>query len=251
MGYIIDQLVNKYMPQSPPPNHSSTAPNQQTDTCQSVRPTLVTPVRSRRKDARPHEIVAAALAEFVDKGFAGANVQAIAKRAGVSKGTVFVYFETKQDLFKAVVRDNIAAPLNTWRDVTRNYRGSTRDLIVQSMHQWWTDVGSTPAAGISKLLMQEAANFPELAQFYQDEVVAPGMSNMRDILQRGIDLKEFRVMDLDITGMNLFSPLLFLAMWQQAMGDKQPICGPAIDARQFIDNHVSLMLDGMCHRPAI
>ncbi|MDP4608122.1 MAG: TetR/AcrR family transcriptional regulator [Burkholderiaceae bacterium] len=206
--------------------------------------------RTRRKEARPNEIVDAALAEFVDKGFAGASVQAIAKRAGVSKGTVFVYFETKEDLFKAVVRANIAAPLNTWRDETRDYHGSTRDLVVHSMHQWWTDVGSTPAAGICKLLLQEAVNFPEIAAFYQEEVIEPGMLHMRAILQRGVDRGEFKTTDLDTTGMNVFSPLLFLAMWQQAMGTDKPICGPAIDAREFIDNHARLMLDGICHTPA-
>lgn len=203
--------------------------------------------RSRRKEARPAEIVEAALAEFVDKGFAGASVQTIAKRAGVSKGTVFVYFETKQDLFKAVVRTNLAAPLDTWRNLTRNHTGSARELVVLSLHQWWTDVGSTPAAGISKLLMQEAANFPELAEFYQAEVVEPGIAHMRYILQQGVDKGEFRATDLTLTCMNIFSPLLFLAMWQQAMGDKQPICGPAIEPRAFIDNHVSLLLDGIAN----
>ena len=203
--------------------------------------------RSRRKEARPAEIVEAALAEFVDKGFAGASVQTIAKRAGVSKGTVFVYFETKQDLFKAVVRTNLSAPLDTWRNLTRNHTGSARELVVLSLHQWWTDVGSTPAAGISKLLMQEAANFPELAEFYQAEVVEPGIAHMRYILQQGVDKGEFRATDLTLTCMNIFSPLLFLAMWQQAMGDKQPICGPAIEPRAFIDNHVSLLLDGIAN----
>ena len=205
--------------------------------------------RSRRKEARPSEIVDAALAEFVEKGFAGANVQTIAKRAGVSKATVFVYFETKQDLFKAVVRNSLSAPLDSWRNLTKDHPGSTRELVVLSLHQWWTDVGSTPAAGISKLLMQEAANFPELAAFYQAEVVEPGMAHMQTILQHGVDRGEFRAVDLNLTCMNMFSPLLFLAMWRQAMGETNPICGPAIDPRAFIDNHASLMLDGIANAP--
>ena len=229
----------------------SQAPSKPTNAASADCPVLATVRsaigRSRRKEARPAEIVEAALAEFVDKGFAGASVQTIAKRAGVSKGTVFVYFETKQDLFKAVVRTNLAAPLDTWRNLTRNHTGSARELVVLSLHQWWTDVGSTPAAGISKLLMQEAANFPELAEFYQAEVVEPGIAHMRYILQQGVDKGEFRATDLTLTCMNIFSPLLFLAMWQQAMGDKQPICGPAIEPRAFIDNHVSLLLDGIAN----
>lgn len=229
---------------SQPTSKPTNAPSTACTVITTVRNTLG---RSRRKEARPAEIVEAALAEFVDKGFAGASVQSIAKRAGVSKGTVFVYFETKQDLFKAVVRANLSAPLDSWRNLTRNHTGSTRELVVMSLHQWWTDVGSTPAAAISKLLMQEAANFPDLAAFYQAEVVEPGIAHMRYILQQGVDRGEFRATDLTLTCMNIFSPLLFLAMWQQAMGDKNPICGPSIEPRAFIDNHASLLLDGIAN----
>lgn len=228
------------------PTKSSKAPSTNCPVLATVRQAMG---RSRRKEARPAEIVQAALTEFVDKGFAGASVQTIAKRAGVSKATVFVYFETKQELFKAVVRTHLSAPLDTWRNLTRNHTGSTRELVLMSLHQWWTDVGSTPAAGISRLLMQEAANLPELAEFYQAEVVEPGIAHMHAILQQGVDRGEFRITDLNLTCMNIFSPLLFLAMWHQAMGHKHPIYGPAIEPRAFIDNHASLLLDGLA-KPA-
>ena len=124
--------------------------------------------RSRRKSARPSEIVEAALQVFVEKGFAATRVEEVARYAGVAKATVFVYFPTKEALFKAVVRAKIVDPLAGFKDHAAAHTGSTRDLIMRALHEWWTRIGGTKAGGISKLMMQEAKRFPELANFYQD-----------------------------------------------------------------------------------
>ena len=201
--------------------------------------------RTRRKEARPNEIVAAALAVFVDKGFAGARMDEIAKQAGVSKATLFVYFPSKDDLFKAVVRTNIIDRLTAFQSTVAHFQGSSGDLIALAMHKWWQEIGSTQAGGISKLIIQEAKNFPELAAFYQTEVMWPGLHLMQAILKRGIARGELRDLDLTNTVMGIMSSLLFLCLWRQAMGVDNPVCGPAIEPTAFIQNQIDILLSGI------
>ncbi len=132
--------------------------------------------RARRKEARPGELLEAALALFVEKGYAATRVEEVAARAGVSKGTLFLYFPSKEELFKAVVRENAGRHLqDAFREVEA-YTGSSAELLHEFIRRWWTQYGGTPAAGLTKLIMSEAANFPDLAQYYQDEVVQPSMN---------------------------------------------------------------------------
>ena len=105
----------------------------------------------------------------------------------MSKGTLFLYFASKEELFKAVVRDNISGRYPGWAAEFEAFEGNTTDMLRYAMNSWWTSVGATKASGISKLIMSEASNFPELAAFYQKEVIEPGHALIRRILQRGID----------------------------------------------------------------
>ena len=103
--------------------------------------------RSRRKDERPGELLAAALDLFVEKGFAATRVEEVAQRAGVSKGTLFLYFPSKEDLFKAVVRKNISGHFVEWNEEFDRFEGSTPDMLSYCLFNWWERIGSTqPAA---------------------------------------------------------------------------------------------------------
>jgi TetR/AcrR family transcriptional regulator len=207
-----------------------------------------TPRRARRKEARPGELIEAALALFVEKGFAATRVEEVAARAGVSKGTLFLYFPSKEDLFKAVVRETVAGRFPEWADELAEFQGDSVELVRYAMHTWWERVGMTPASGITKLVMAEASTFPEIASFYQNEVVAPGHELIRRILQRGIDRGEFREMPLDYAVYSLIAPMIFLLMWKHAMA---PCAPPSqqIDPLTFIDTQVDLILSGMLKRP--
>ncbi len=121
--------------------------------------------RERRKNARPGELLAAALELFVEKGFAATRAEEVAKLAGVSKGTLFLYFASKEELFKAVVRENISGRFTEWNAEFESFQGSTADLLRYCITAWWERIGSTKASGITKLMMSEASNFPELAAF--------------------------------------------------------------------------------------
>ena len=205
--------------------------------------------RERRKDARPGELLDAALELFVEKGFAATRVEEVAARAGVSKGTLFLYFQSKEDLFKAVVRENISGRFKEWAEEFEVFEGSTTDMVSYCMHTWWDRVGATNASGITKLMMSEATNFPELAAFYQQEVIKPGQLLIQRILQRGIDRQEFRPLDLDYAVYSLIAPMIYLIICKHSTG----ICMPGDvtpDPKKYIDAQVSVILRGISALPA-
>lgn len=204
--------------------------------------------RERRKEARPAELVAAALELFVEKGFAATRAEEVAKRAGVSKGTLFLYFASKEDLFKAVVRENISGRYPEWNARFDAYEGTTADLVRLFIRQWWADVGNSPISGISKLMMSEASNFPELAAFYQQEVIEPGSALIRRILQRGVDRGEFGPIDMKYGVYTLLAPMLFLATWKHSFGT----CCEAsqqLVPEEYLTVQVETILHGLCQRP--
>ncbi|MBX3610044.1 MAG: TetR/AcrR family transcriptional regulator [Hydrogenophaga sp.] len=200
--------------------------------------------RARRKEARPGELIDAALALFVEKGFAATRVEEVAARAGVSKGTLFLYFPSKEDLFKAVVRETLAGRFTEWNAEFDVFEGDSVALVQYAMRSWWERIGMTPASGITKLVMSEAGTFPEIASFYQQEVINPGLDLVRRILQRGVDRGEFRPLDLDHAVYSLIAPMIFLLMWKHSMA---PCCPSSqqLDPVTFIDTQVDLILHGM------
>ena len=203
-----------------------------------------TPKRERRKEARPGELLDAALDLFVEKGFSATRVDDVAAKAGVSKGTLFLYFPSKEDLFKAVVRENIAKQFPTWNKEFNSFTGSSADMLRYAMTSWWERIGQTRASGITKLVMSEAQNFPEMAHFYQEEVIQPGNSLIRRILERGVASGEFRQLDTEQAVHAVVAPMIFLMMWKHSMG----ACAASaqiMKPEQFIHMQVDLLLYGM------
>lgn len=203
--------------------------------------------RERRKEARPGELLDAALDLFVEKGFAATRSEEVAARAGVSKGTLFLYFPSKEELFKAVVRENISGRFSEWQQEFLDFEGSTADMVRYCMRVWWERIGATRASGITKLMISEARNFPELAAFYQQEVIRPGTDLVRRILQRGIDSGEFRKVDPDYAVFGIVAPMIFLIMMKHSLGP----CAPQdyqLDPQRYVETQVELLLQGLCVR---
>ena len=216
----------------------------------SASPSIAAPApprRERRKQARPGELVDAALALFVEKGFAATRVEEVAARAGVSKGTLFLYFPSKEALFKAVVHENAARHLDDAMREVADFTGSSAELLCEFIRRWWTQYGGTPAAGLTKLMMSEAANFPELARFYQDEVVQPGHRLLRLILQRGIERGEFRPLDLETAIDVIYAPLMMLVVWRSSMC----FCAKATDPADYLKTHFDLLVQGLCQQKGL
>ncbi|MGH8458941.1 MAG: TetR/AcrR family transcriptional regulator [Nevskiales bacterium] len=204
--------------------------------------------RERRKEARPGELLDAALDLFVEKGFAATRSEEVAARAGVSKGTLFLYFQSKEELFKAVVRENISGRFKEWNDEFAAFEGSTAEMLGYCMNTWWDRVGATKASGISKLMVSEAKNFPDIAAFYQQEVIQPGQALIRRILQRGMDRGEFRTLDLDYAVYSVVAPMIFLILAKHSMG----VCvrdDVELDPKKYIAAQLSTILHGLSIPP--
>jgi TetR/AcrR family transcriptional regulator len=204
--------------------------------------------RERRKEARPGELLDAALDLFVEKGFAATRSEEVAARAGVSKGTLFLYFPSKEELFKAVVRENISGRFREWNDEFEKFEGNTPDMLRYCMKVWWERIGASRASGITKLIISEARNFPDIAAFYQHEVVEPGQKLIRRILQRGVDRGEFQIPDLDYATFSITAPMVFLIMMKHSMG----ACVPKdfmVDPERYVNSQAETLLKGLLARP--
>jgi TetR/AcrR family transcriptional regulator len=207
------------------------------------------PRRERRKEARPGELLDAALDLFVEKGFAATRSEEVAARAGVSKGTLFLYFPSKEELFKAVVRENISGRFAEWNEEFQTFEGSTPDMVRYCLQVWWDRLGATRASGITKLIISEARNFPDITAFYQQEVIAPAHDLLRRILERGVARGEFRPLDIEYAVFSLSAPMIFLIMMKHSLGACAPRDYP-LDPARYIASQVEIMLQGMCVRPA-
>lgn len=203
--------------------------------------------RERRKEARPGELIQAALELFVEKGFAATRSEEVAARAGVSKGTLFLYFQSKEDLLRAVITENLAGRFPEWNQEFEAFEGSTADMLRHCTQVWWERVGATPVSGLTKLMLSEGNNFPELATFYQREVVMPGQALMRRILRRGIERGEFMPVDVDYAIHAVLAPMIFLflvrynASWVEE--------GLALDPLKYIATQTEIVIRGLSLHP--
>ncbi|RYF73677.1 MAG: TetR/AcrR family transcriptional regulator [Comamonadaceae bacterium] len=204
--------------------------------------------RERRKEARPGELLQAALDLFVEKGFAATRSEEVAARAGVSKGTLFLYFPSKEELFKAVVVENLAGRFTEWNQEFEAFEGSTADMLRYCMRIWWDRVGATQASGLTKLMLSEGNNFPDLAEFYRREVVRPGHALLRRIFQRGIDSGEFAPVDVDHAIYAVIAPMTFLMLTKHS----GTVCvddQAQIDPEKYIALQAEIVLSGLLTRP--
>ncbi|QJE00394.1 TetR/AcrR family transcriptional regulator [Massilia forsythiae] len=196
----------------------------------------------RRKDARPQELLEAALDLFVERGYAATRLEDVARRAGVSKGTLYLYYENKEDLFKAVVRGNIVPAIGAAETSVAEFDGHSADLLRHLIHSWWQRVGATKASGIIKLVTAEAGNFPELATFYQDEVINRGTRAMTTMLERGVARGEFRPIDINLMTQVLVAPMLMLITWKHSVG---PCPRAELEPLAFLDTFLDVALHGL------
>ena len=228
IGYITDQSVSMMAAVPTPPSESS--PDSP-------------PPRQRRKESRPRELLDAALDLFVEKGFAATRSEEVASRAGVSKGTLYLYYPSKEELLKEVIRHNVVNQIVEGMEIVRAFEGSSSELLAHVLQLWWERVGETRASGILKLMMSEVRNFPEIAQFWVDEVIAPADSMIAEIIQGGIDRGEFRQVKVEDVVHALVAPLLFLVMNKHSLG--ACVAGAKLDPRAVIAAQIDLVLHGL------
>ncbi len=209
---------------------------------------LPKPRWTRRKTARPQELLAAALDLFVERGFAATRLDDVAARAGVSKGTLYLYFENKEELFKAVIRENLIPALGEAELAIDGHQGSSTDLFREIMMGWWERIGDTRLSGITKLMMAESGNFPEVARFYHEEVITRADAMIRRLLDRGIARGEFRAIDTLQATHVIIAPVLMLMMWKHSFVACRP---ESIAPQAYLQCFVDLLLNGLSVAPDV
>lgn len=203
-------------------------------------------VRRRRKAERPAELLEAALDVFVERGYAAARLEEIAARAGVSKGTLYLYYEGKEALFKAVIAESVLPLIAEGELLVAQAAGDNAALLRELMLGWWRAVGATRIAGIPKLMIAEARNFPDVAQYYFDNVIVRGRELIIEVLRRGMQADEFRPGDPALLCQVLLAPLVMGGIWRQSFSPCEP---RGIDWEAYVANHIDLVLNGLRRTP--
>jgi len=201
----------------------------------------------RRKESRPGELLEAALDCFAERGFAATRLEDVAARAGVTKGTAYLYFKNKEELFKAVVSGYLVPTIEQLEQAARA-PGPVSDLLRKVAGMFVEKVYHTRFSALPKLVICEASNFPELARFYLDEVVGRGRRLLGSLLRRGIQSGEFREVDVEHTVYCMIGPMLLSTLWKHSLG---PFDAKPLDASALVRCHLDLILRGLAaEKPA-
>jgi AcrR family transcriptional regulator len=203
----------------------------------------------RKKEARPSEILDAALNLFVEKGFRATTMEDIARAAGVTKGTPYLYFANKEDIFKAVVRETQVAHISDLESQANSHSGTTAELLTKLCESWWNEIGATKLSGLCKLMMAEAANFPELAAFYYDEVIRPARTMTAAVIEKGIASGELRPVALDSAVDTLIAPLLNTIIWKYSFGSVPNTPSSMDEPQRYLNDALAIILRGLAARP--
>jgi AcrR family transcriptional regulator len=197
--------------------------------------------RRRRKAERPQEIIEAAFAEFSRNGYATTTLERIAERAGVTKGTIYVYFENKEHLFISMVEESTKAAHETVQDMYETHEGSTVELLrAQFSFIYSHIVEDKRRREVVRMLIAEASRFPELADRYYAEILRPCLDQLKQAIQRGIDRGEIRKCSIVDSPQVVIAPIALVDLWMMMFDDRRPL-----DLKTYFDAHLDLVLNGL------
>ena len=196
----------------------------------------------RRKDARPQEILEAALSVFAEKGFAAARMDEIASRARVAKGTIYLYFPSKEAVFKALVQEMLASQIIRLADHARGHEGPVAPLLAEILRTLGRFIATSDRVVLPKIVIAEAGNFPDLARIYREEVAERGLALFGGLVQTGMARGEFRKLPVPHAVRLCIAPLLLAAIWRTTFAqlDAEPY-----DYQGFIEAHIETLLRGL------
>jgi AcrR family transcriptional regulator len=199
----------------------------------------------RRSEARPGEIVQAALEVFAERGFAAAKLDEIAAKAGISKGALYLYFETKEDIFRAVVREAVAPNIDVVEAVLEQTTTPFPDLLRLVLLRISFMIETTRLGAVAKLVIGESRNFPELARVWHDEVVSRALAALSGALDKAQGRGEIRPGNPRLQAFSIMGPILMGVLWQETF---TPIGAPALNLRELIAQHGEAVLAGLAPR---
>lgn len=200
----------------------------------------------RRPEARPEEILDAAQKVFGESGFARAKLDDVARLAGVSKGTLYLYFDSKETLFREMVRAKIVALLAESEALLESHLGSYRDLLVHLITGMFHSMRDQEIVKISRVAQAEFTSFPELAQFYFHEVIVRARRLVEQVLQRGIEAGEFRPVQHGFGARALPSLLVHSVQVQCWFRQLDP---EALSDEETLEGLIDFCLNGVLARP--
>ena len=196
----------------------------------------------RRKEARPGDIVDAALQVFSEKGFAGARIEEIAKRAGVSKGTLYLYFETKEEMFRAVVREVVAPNVETVRAAFEAADMPFGELLRLFLARFAGIVTTVPVGAVAKMVVGESRNFPEIAKVWHDDVILKAVGLLAGLIERAQAKGEVREGDPRTHAFSIMGSMLIGVLWRETF---TPVGGATLDLPAIARQHAETVLGGL------
>jgi AcrR family transcriptional regulator len=200
------------------------------------------PKFQRRAEERPREICAAALEVFAEKGFAAAKLDEIARRAGVSKGTLYLYFADKEQLFRAVVRDAVVPNVERLRAALIQAGLPFGGLVRLFLANFVEVTQRVPVGAVAKMVISESRNFPELAKVWHDEVVSKALGTMTALIEMAQAKGEVRAGDARLHTFTLMGPMLMGIIYRATL---EPIGGEPLDLGALARQHVETVLAGL------
>ena len=203
---------------------------------------MAKPKFQRRAEDRPREICAAALEVFAEKGFAAAKLDEIAKRAGVSKGTLYLYFQDKAELFRAVIRDTVAPRVAAVRDMADKVELPFAQIVPLFLANFAEMTTRLPVGAVAKIVIGESRNFPDLAKIWHDQVASGALSALESLIRRAQDRGEVRPGDARLMAFSLMGPMLMGVLWRETL---QPAGGEPLDLAALARQHGETVLSGL------
>jgi len=203
---------------------------------------VAAPRWQRRAEDRPREICRAALDVFAEKGFAAARLEESARRAGVSKGTLYLYFKDKEDLFRAVVRDAIVPNVEAITAAVATLDAPFPDIVRMFLGGFAEREARLPIGAVAKMVVGESRNFPELARVWHDEVASRAFAAIAGAIERAQQRGEVRPGDPRLYAFSLMGPMVLGALWRATL---VPAGGTPLDLTVLAKQHAETVLSGM------
>jgi AcrR family transcriptional regulator len=196
------------------------------------------------KEGRPQEILAAAFEEFAANGYAAARLEDVARRGGIAKGTIYLYFKDKEGLYRAMVRSLIYPALGTIAGLVDSPSGSAEELLRKLISGHYAlVVRNKKARDILRLLIAESGKFPQLSDIFHREIIEPGLSTLRRILEKGVASGEFRKAKINDFPQILIAPGVLATIWFMMHGERH-----RLDLDAYMGAHIEFVLNGLRKR---
>jgi AcrR family transcriptional regulator len=200
------------------------------------------PKWNRRKEARPGEIVSAAIDVFAEKGFAAAKLDDVARRAGIAKGTLYRYFDTKEDMFRAVVREGITTRLEETEAAASAFEGSIADFVRMLLTRAAGRLGENRLPAIARMVLAESRAFPDLAALWHDQLIARMLALITGMISRAQARGEVRPGDPKLYAFSILGPMATATLLHEVLGSSHPA---APDLDKLAAHHAEIVLHGL------